>query len=325
MTFQHFSPYVIAGKPADGANSMSGPATGGLVVAGEATGPVTLEVSIDQGQTWKSVGEMSGKFNKDLTDDVKGRYSWLVRLGWKAKGGLDALTFTTVTQVAQTIYPRLKPGGSAVTYRAASRAVAPVLPNFGATEEQIGRFEQKPLRSGNVVFTPRSPKSRFGYAVKSNKPGIVVFQVNAPADLLQVTAAAKFSVRSPSPEGCDFHLDLSTDGGKTWKPMGKANLPKDNDFSSGWVSGKADVAGTKTALVRVNLYASGYQTGMMNAEVYGIYRTPPPTPMKLTYGWKEGGAVKTHVENVPAGAKEHKFRVPTGAAITDDFVRMEVP
>ena len=47
--------------------------------------------------------------------------------------------------------------------------------------------------------------------------------------------------------------------------------------------------------------------------------------MKLTYGWKEGGTAKTHVENVPAGAKEHKFQVPTGAAITDDFVRMEVP
>ena len=112
------------------------------------------------------------------------------------------------------------------------------------------------------------------YAVKNNKPGTVVFKVDAPADLLQVTAASRFGIRVPPPEGCDFHLDVSIDGGKTWKPMGKADLPKDNELSSGWVYGKADVAGAKSALVRVNLYAGGYQTGMIMAELYGIYRTP---------------------------------------------------
>ena len=97
-----------------------------------------------------------------MTDDVKGRYGWQVRFGWKGKGGLDALSFTTVTQVSQAIYPRLKPGGSAVTYRAASRAVVPVLPNFGASEEQVARFEEKSLRSPNVAYAPRSLKSRYG-------------------------------------------------------------------------------------------------------------------------------------------------------------------
>lgn len=324
VTFQHFSPYVIAGRPTDGANAMSGPATGGLVVAGETAGPVKIEVSVDQGQTWKEIGEVSGKFSKDLTDEVKGRYGWQLSFSWKGNGGLDSLTFATVTQVAQTIYPRLKPGGSTVTYRAASRAVVPVLPNFGTTEEQVGHFEDKSLRSANVAYSVRSLKSRYGYAVKSNKPGTVVFKIDSPADLLQVTAAARFSVRVPTPEGCDFRLDLSTDGGKTWKPLGKADAPKDNELSSGWVYGKAEATGTKHALVRVNLYAGGYQTGMMQAELYGICRTPPPGAVKLTYGWKEGGTPKTHVENVPAGAKEHKFQVPTGAAITDDFVRMEV-
>ena len=67
MTFQHFSPYVIAGCPADGANPMGGSATGGLLVVGQTVGPVNLDVSADQGQTWKSIGEVSGKFEKDLT------------------------------------------------------------------------------------------------------------------------------------------------------------------------------------------------------------------------------------------------------------------
>jgi hypothetical protein len=325
VTFDHFSPYVIAGRPADGVNPMGGAARGGLVVRGETVGTVALEVSADQGQTWKSAGDASGKFEKDLTDEVKGRNGWQVRFSWKGEGGLDSLSFTTVTQVAQTIYPRLKPNGSAVVYRSAARAAMPVLPNFGAAETVAGRYEEKSLRSANVSYVGRSARSRNAYAVAGNKPATIVFKVDAPDELVQVTAAARYPIRVPPPDGCDFHLDVSTDGGKSWKPMAKSDTPKDNEFSSGWVFGKADVAGSKSALVRVHLYAGGYQTGLVTAELYGVYRTPPPQAVKLTYGWKEGSTAKTHVENVPAGARELKFRVPTGATIVDDFIRLEAP
>jgi hypothetical protein len=131
----------------------------------------------------------------------------------------------------------------------------------------------------------------------------------------------------PPPEGCDFHLDVSTDGGKTWKLMGKADVPKDNDFSSGWMYGSADVAAAKvkTALVRATVYQGGYQVGLITAELYSTYQVPPPQPLKLAYAWKEGGTVKTHVENMPAGSAEWKFQVPTGKTITDEYVRLEVP
>jgi hypothetical protein len=283
-------------------------------------------VSADQGQTWKDAGEVTGKFDKDLTDAVKGYYGWQVRLSWKEAAGLDALTFTTVTQVAQTIYPRLKPDGCTVVYRSAARAAVPVLPNFGEAEAVAGRYEEKSLRSANVVYSGRSAKSRFAYSVQGNKPGTVVFRVDAPADLLQVNAAARYNVRVPPPEGCDFHLDISTDGGKTWKPLGKADVPKDNEFSSGWMYGSADVtaAKSKSALVRANVYQGGYQVGLMGAELYGVYQTPPPQPLKLTYAWKESGTVKTHVEDIAAGKTEAKFKVPTGKTITDEYVRLEV-
>jgi hypothetical protein len=326
VTFRHFSPYVIAGCPADGVNPMTGPATGGLIVAGEAVGSVTLEVSPDYGQTWNRIGEVNGKFEKDLTNEVKGRYGWQVRFGWKGpSAGLDTLTFTTVTQVAQPIYPRLKPEGSSVTYRAASRAVVPVLPNFGMAEDIASRYEEKSHRSANVSYTGQ-PKARFAYTVAGNKPGQVVFRIDAPANLLGITAAARYNVRVPPPENCDFHLDFSTDG-KTWKPLGRADVPKDNEFSSGWMYGAADVASEKkkSALVRVNLYQGGYNVGLMAAELYGICETPAPQALTLTCAWKEKGSVKTHVEKVPAGSREWKFTVPTGKDLKDEFVRMEVP
>jgi hypothetical protein len=327
VTFQHFSPYVIAGCPADGSNPMGGPATGGLIVSGQSVGPVRLEVSADQGQTWKDAGEVQGKFDKDLTDAVKGHYGWQVRLSWKEAGGLDALTFITVTQVSQSIYPRLKPDGCNVVYRAASRGVVPVLPNFAEPEAVAGRYEEKSLRSPNIVYPGRSPKSRFAYTVQGNKPGAVVFRVDAPASLLQVSAGARYNVRVPPSDGCDFHLDISTDGGTTWKPLGKADVPKDNEYSSGWMYGSADVtaAKTKSALVRANVYQGGYQVGLMAAELYGVYQTAAPQPVKLTYAWKESGTVKTHSEDIPAGNAAVKFKVPTGKALTDEYVRLEVP
>ena len=116
---------------------------------------------------------------------MKGHYGWQVRLGWKGNGGVDAVAFTTVTQVAQTIYPRLKAEGSEVVYRSASRAVVPVLPNFAAAEDVAGRYEEKALRSANVSYAGRSAKSRFAYPVKGNKPGSVVFSVERRRTCIQ--------------------------------------------------------------------------------------------------------------------------------------------
>jgi hypothetical protein len=326
LTFEHFSPYVICGRPTDGVNPTSGPATGGLVVAGRTVGPVSLFVSADQGQTWRDAGAVNGTFERDLTEAVKGRYGWQVRLSWQGDGGLDALTFTTVTQVSQAIYPRLQPGGCRVTYRAAARAVVPVLPNFSAPESTILGLEDQALRSANLLYTGRSPTSPRAYTVQGNKPAVVVFKLPAPTPLLQVSAAAQVSVPVPPPrEGCDFHLDVSTDGGQHWQPLGRTDIPSDHELSSAWMYGQRDVAAarSRTALVRVAFYAGGYAMGLKTVELYGIRTTAPPQALVITYAWKEGGRVKTHREDIPAGTRERMFSVPTGAAIVDEYVRME--
>ena len=327
VTFGHFSPYVICGEPADRANPMSGHATSGLVISGRTTGRLALKLSVDQGQTWQAVSEEEGNFTRDLTDAVKGRYGWQARFEWSGADGLDALTFTTTVQAAQAIYPRLKPGGCTVTYRAGSRAVVPVLPNFGAAESVIASLEDKSRRAAGVVYTGRGPASRTAYHVNGNKPGEVVFRVRAPARLLQVSAAARFTVRVPPPDGCDYHLDISADGGKTWKPLARADIPKDNDFSSGWVYGDADLAAadTQNALVRVHFYAGGYPAGLIAGEMYGVYATASPEALSLTYAWREDGTVKTHREEIPAGTKAHTFHVPTGKSVVDSYVRLEAP
>ena len=326
VTFGHFSPYVICGDPADDANPMTAPATGGLTISGKAIGKIRLAISPDEGQTWHEAGELTSRFERDVTDLVKGRYGWHARFEWAGQdAGLDELTFTTVTQVCQAIYPRLKANGTTATYRAASQAVVPVLPNFGLSEAEISRFEDTSRRSPNVVYSPRSKTSRFAYHTTNNKPGVVVFRIDSPNDLTEVTAAVRFGVRVPPPPGCDFHLDVSLDNGQTWSPLAKADIPPDNEYSSGWMFGRrtVDVSGVKQALVRTTFYNGGYQASLIEAQLYGLRRTAMAQATQVTFGWKENGNSREFVQTLPADVREKTFLIPTGSDVVDDFIRIE--
>lgn len=330
MEFRHFSPYVICGDPVDDANPMTGKATDGLVIEGKSKGKVSISLSTDEGQTWStSEREVEGTFREDFTDLAKGRYGWRVRLTWPAGSSVDQLKFTTTTQVCQAIYPRLKPGGSEVLYRAAGRGVSAVLPNWTLSEEAIGKtIEARELRSNNVKYVARSLENKLVYQTTNNKPAHVVFRVTGEGKpLTEIRAAARYKIRSPAPERTDFHLDLSIDGGKTWKKFGESLSPADNEYSSGWVYGHATIAEPQVqeALVRVTFYQDGYPTGLMDVQLYGIYQTPSPTAAKLTYAWREAGEVKTYSKPLPQGTFQQKFTIPTSDTITDEFIRMEVP
>lgn len=328
VAFEHFSPYVICGDPVDDANPMSGRATGGLVIAGRAVGNVNVDMSTDGGQSWRELGAVSGEFSRDLTEQVKGRYGWNMRFRWQADAGLDAIQFTTITQVCQAIYPRLSEDGCRVTYRCASRGVTPVLPNLGLDEKAIQAVEVKQMRSANVAYQPRSAKTRLAYRTTNNKPGWVVFRVDAgERKLRSVHAAARYQVRVPPPKDCDYRIEISTDKGHTWRPIVQADVPADNEFSSGWIYGRAEVAGASAgeALVRIRFYQGGYQTGLIDVQIYGVYEQSRPSETVLTYGWSEGGRSRTHVARLPAGTDEKTFNVSTGKKIADEFVRIETP
>ena len=102
VRFSHFSPYVICGDPADDANPMTGPATGGLVIRGKTTG--SLEISAcGVGHIPFPVKEVTGPFELDLTDLVKGHYGWDVAFTWKGSGGLDQVRFTMLVDCFPTL------------------------------------------------------------------------------------------------------------------------------------------------------------------------------------------------------------------------------
>ncbi|MCC9608955.1 hypothetical protein LOC68_07665 [Blastopirellula sp. JC732] len=326
VTFEHFSPYVIAGDPVDDANPMAGKATDGLIVQGEAVGVVQVSVSADGGQSWRDVGAVEGAFRLDLTEYVKGRYQWQVRFAMQGSAGLNAISFATTCQMSQSIYPRLASDGSHVVYRNANRGVVALKPNFALSEQELAEVEVAEMRSPNLKYVGRTRAEEKAFVTTNNKPAHVVFRLQSPRKLLEINAAAKFALRVPAPESADFRLEVSTDEGKTWRPMSKADLPPDNEYSSGWMSGAADVAAANvtSALVRVQLYLGGHTTGLFQLEAYGTYETPDAQKVEVIYGWKEGDAAKTFRQEIPAGAESFEFTVPTGKQVVDDFVTIAV-
>ncbi len=326
VTFRHFSPYVICGDPVDDANPMSAEATDGLVVEGTCVGDVKCQVSADQGQTWQVVKFPGDEpsFRIDLTEQVKGRYGWHVRFSWKDDAGLDALKFTTTTQVSQAIYPRLTPNGCDVEYTANQRGVVAVLPNFGVPESQVNAFERTDLRSTNLKYKPRSQKSRFAYEATDKKPAHVVFKVAAPNKLLEVRAAVRYQIPVPSRENMDFRLEFSTDEGTTWEQFAVADIPTDNEFSSGWLSGSADVSLDECteALVRFHMHIPGRPAALIDAQLYGIHEVAPAGPVAVEFGWLEGGELRTHKTDLAAKVTSTTLQVPTSDKIQDQFVRI---
>ncbi|WP_254508765.1 hypothetical protein [Anatilimnocola floriformis] len=323
IEFRHWSPYVICGDPEDDANPMTGKATNGFVVEGDATGDVLIKITTARGT--KQLDHVT--FPLDLTEYVKGEYGWRLAVAWDGpESGVKDLKFTTTTQINQAIYPRLKPQGSTVNYRATNQAVLEQLPDFSLPEEETKRFERTEMRSSNLAYRGRGANSRLAYETTNNKPASVVFPVTYEGSSLEeVRAAIRYQVRVPPPEQHDYRLDVSWDDGQTWQTFAKAEIPKDNEFSSGWLAGSAKRPNKNSgkALVRVTLYAGGYKTGLIDAQLYGICRAAEKNgPLLITYGWRENGELKTAEQKLPAGVSEQTWKIATGAKIRDEFVRM---
>lgn len=322
VTFDHFSPYVIAGDPVDDNNPMTGKATDGLVVQGEAVGQVQVRVSTDGGQSWREVDDVSGTFRLDLTELVKGRYRWQVRFDMRDKAGLNAVSFETTCQMSQSMYPRLSPNESRIEYRSGQRGAAVVAPNFGLGEESLAEIEVASMRSPNLKYVGQKQVNDKAFVTTDNRPAHVVFRLESPENLQRVNAAAKVALRVPAPPTSDFRLEVSTDEGASWRLMSQADIPSDNDYSSAWMYGSTDVsaANVKSVLIRAHVYQGGYSTGLYNFEAYGVYQTSESQPVNVVYGWKEDGVAKKFRQDIPAGATSFEFTVPTGESIVDDFV-----
>src|SRR5262249_21043415 len=141
VVFEFRAPFLIAATPPNAKPwaIYDAGCKNGLVLRGKAR--CAVAVSIDDGKTWKEAGDV--RDGLDLTDIVKGRRQYLLKLGAVAAELKDTgLTMTTVCQVNSSVLPRLKDDGAKLTFEASRRALVSAGPNLDHAQTHVvaGKF-----------------------------------------------------------------------------------------------------------------------------------------------------------------------------------------
>ena len=299
VTFEFYSPYIIAATPANTNQTGIYDAGGanGLVLKGKMTCPV--KVSSDQGQTWKDAG--AAKDGMDLTDFVKGTYQYLLRFD-AAPAALagSGLSIRTVCQCSSSIIPRLKDGQSTVTFLASGLGVVSGGPNKNQARVVDGK-----LNSPSVTVelaTPRKEKA------------------------LRLYVAAEIVSGNPPDPNINFQADYSADGGKSWQPVVKdwhviRRPPEASDFFAlGMMHGNVELKDADGP-VRVR-FSDSAGRAFLRVEEHLVYKVQQPGPTEVTFAWTEGaGAMKTEKHTfAPSDKEDSSWTIKTGQNVTTLWV-----
>jgi len=277
VTFEFYTPYVIAATPASAQTwgVYDAGAKNGLVLqVSHAPARCTVQISTDQGKTWQDGGPLSDGL--DLTDWVKGCQQYLLRLNAGAAALKDAgLTWTTVCQTNVCTIPHLHEGVNSITYAEGGEGIVAAGPLESQAQAHVvdGAFG--------------SPK--------------VTLELAAPrgAKPVHIYAAAWQSSGDP-PAPASYAIDCSIDGGKTWTPVVKNwkiehRPPEPPDFwSQSFTWGNAPIKGAGPgAAIRVRFSNNGGKQ-FRKAEAYLAYEVANASPTRVSFGWTDSsGKIQT--------------------------------
>lgn len=300
VVLAHYSPYVIAAKPAGKSTAEPG-ATRGLVLNGKAACKVSL--SVDGMQTFSEPVDF--KDGLDLTDLVKGRYGYWLKLHAPAKdlAGKD-LRISTTCMANGYVMPQLKPGGTQVTFNTAPQAVTLFGPQKATLEKNLTAGE---LGKGSFTIKLRTPRGE---------------------KIRRIDFAGRMASGSPPKTEVMYKAEYSKDG-TAWLPLKEGwqvKPPVEFTYPDSWSQsffyGGKEVEGLEGEVL-VRLSNSGNR-GMLMGQFALTYAVPNTGATRVTYGWSENGQEKTAEHLYPAGAAmDASWKIDTGAAAKMGWVEMK--
>ncbi len=292
VTFEFQSPYIIGATPPNSERwgIYDKGCKNGLVVRG----PVKcgVSVSIDRGQTWQDGGTLRDEL--DLTDIVKGRRQYFLRVHASAKKlaqSEEGITITTICQANPAVMPQLKDNGSEVRYETSATAVVSAGPNIAQAAAHVvdGKFG--------------SPRVTLELKTPHGEPVVEV-----------VAAAHVLSSNPPNPE-FKYQIEFSTDSGRSWKPIVKdwtitrlGGEPADF-WSQSLCWGKAAMPEADAKSVQVRFRNDGGKS-YARAEAHLIYRTQNRDTTDVTFAWEDAAGPHKHIH--VAKSATNSWTVPTG-------------
>ncbi len=310
VTFEFFSPYIIAATPPN-KNAWGVYESGcknGLVLRGKPPTPsASVSLSVDQGKSWLDCGAFADGL--DLTDRAKGRRQYLLRLGAGANAFANSgLTITTVCQTNSSIIPRLKENGSRVTFLASGRAIVSAGPNLEQARARIvaGNFGEK-----TVTLEVKSPRGE---------------------QALGIHAAAHIASGNPPNPNIKYQIEYSTDSGKTWKSLVRdwqiaRRGDEPGDFwSQSFCWGATEfpgIGGKPFSSVQVR-FSNDSGRNYMRAEAHLLYETSRRDSTKVTFDYTDDRGAHRESRTFAASDKESTWDVSTGKDVQTRWVEFEV-
>jgi hypothetical protein len=269
VTFEFTSPYIIAATPPDDSpwGIYQKGCRNGLVVRGQTACNVAL--STDRGASWTDPLPLSPD-GLDLTDAAKGHRQYRLRIdaGAKELAG-SGLTITTVCQANSSTIPRLKDGGTRVSYLAGGQAVVSAGPGVRRARPHIveGAFGTPQVTM--ELATPR------GEGVTG------------------VYAAAHVHSGNPPDPAVKYQIEASADDGASWRPIvADWSIPRWGDepgdaWSQSFCYGVKEPLGIATDRLRVRFRNDGGKA-YARCEVHLTYRPASPHDFaETTFAWAD--------------------------------------
>jgi hypothetical protein len=210
---------------------------------------------------------------------------------------------TTVCQANAAILPRLKDGGSTVRFEASGRTVVSAGPTLAQARTHV------------VAGGFSTPTVTMELATAKGEPAV------------EVHAAAQVASGNPPQADVRYHIDYSTDGGKTWRPMVKDwSVPRGGEEPKGFWSqsfcfGSAAIAEKDVSRVRVRFRNTGRKP-YLRAEVHLVCRARGKDATRVTFDWADdkGPHRASHVFRAgDSGA----WTIPTGRDVRTCWVEFE--
>ncbi len=272
-------------------------------------GRTAFSASGNGGLSWEPVALKSSEAGVGaggFAAPIAGRLEYLLKADLAAGAALKKLTLTTITQVNPRTLPALRLGRNEIA---------------AVSDEQLEYITLNPRLSGGQyskeVVKAEGWQSLQGprdweASIRAVGKAELVLKASAPRDIKHVRMACTAQLTEPSAD-----LELSVDGGKGWKSLGKIEFPGAPYDRRPSFETRDLPAGCREVLMRYAFDGGG--SGLINvfAEV-GYEASGGFMPYDVTYSWSEWRDGKwverRHLEHVTSAA--HRYAINVGGERT---------
>jgi hypothetical protein len=280
-------------------------------------GTITVSFSDNNGLDWKEVAKLdhSGEQTIDLTKIIQKRYDYQLKFDMSGTGNtIESIKTINDFQCSQAALPTITEGDNKLTFSAGPQEGT--VTTYGSTEtEEAKKNQQLTIADFHPVLNGMSDKLQMTAAT-----GDATFNLATPGEMTRIRVSTAYRARDAK-DG--FDVQVSYDGGKTFKTAENGHLAGGTKGASSYVIVNDVPTATKQAQVRL----AGTQKGttlVFDLRIDADYKEPAGgfKPVKISYAWDEAGQAKSDVHVVKSD--NETFIIKCGANATVKSYTMEL-